>query len=413
MQVETKKAARITVSALLPWQIALTFFGFLVIGLNSGAMGVLLPELGQYYQLNKAEISYLFWFGALGYLLAGISSGFMVERLGLARFLLCGVIIFGLASFALSLKPVLIVALIARLGLGLGAAIVETGSNFFVGKLPRNTTLFNYLHAFFGAGALVGPLLAAFILSLPLQWNNLFFLWIGFSFLLLIGFGLFFLKDYPLPPSRSQNSGTKPVESNLMVQALRLPLVWLSAFFLLIYVGVEMTVGLWSYTFLTDIQRLPGVTAGWLVSGYWLGLTVGRLILAKLAEKFGLSSRNLMLAAIIGTVLAIALLWLVPATPMVAFSLWLAGFCLAPIYPTTLAVISKLLPSRLLPSSIAFVSSISILGVAVFPAIAGNLAELFGLNTLLPYILILSVAMLIFWPFVFKKGEAKQIFTQG
>ncbi|HEX2915264.1 MAG TPA: MFS transporter [Chloroflexia bacterium] len=385
----------------LPVQTGLTFATFLLVGLNSGAFGVLLPQLTSFYGLDKASVSFFFWAGALGYLIAALSSGFLVAKLGLRAFLGSGLLIFGLASLMLCFKPPLALALIARLALGLGAAIMETGSNFFVSALPRNTTLFNYLHAFFGAGALFGPLVASFLLAIPWDWNTLFFFWLGFALLLIIGITVAFPQKVPsAPQEKTPSTHRKQPESRAsspMLQALKVPLVWLATFFLLIYVGVEMTLGLWSYTYLTDGQHFSGIVAGWLVSGYWLGLTMGRMILARLADKFGMDQRRLLLASIVGSIAGIALLWAVSNPFLLTFGLWFTGFCLGPIYPTTLAVLSDRIPQKLLSSTIAFVTSMSILGVAVFPAIAGNLAEGLGLGSLSPYILGQGLLMLVLW----------------
>jgi fucose permease len=405
MKVETEQSisseasSRASLNRWLPFQLTLTFGAFLFIGLNSGASGVLVAEFQDFYKLDKASVGYFFWAAALGYLLAAFSSGFVVEKLGLRRFLLSGIIIFGLSSLVMCFAPPLAIALLARMFLGWGAALLETGSNFFVAGLPRNTTLFNYLHAFFGAGALVGPIFTSFILAIPWQWNTLFFFWVGISFLLVVGIGIVFQGNSTLrPQSQSKSSAEQPKkESASMLSTLKVPLVWLMAAFLLAYVGVEMTLGLWSYSFLTEVQHYTPILAGALVSGYWLGLTLGRLVLAKLAERFKLGDQFFLLACIGGTLAGFALLWLTTNAVVITFSLWFIGFSLGPIYPTTLAVISKLLPARFLSNSIAFVTSLSILGVAIFPAIAGSLAEAFGLTSMLPYLFVLSLLMLVLW----------------
>ena len=51
-----------------------------------------------------------------------------------------------------------------------------------------------------------------------------------------------------------------------MLMALKVPAIWLAALFLLVYVGVETTVGSWSYTFLTEGPHYSPALAGGLVS---------------------------------------------------------------------------------------------------------------------------------------------------
>jgi cyanate permease len=56
-----------------------------------------------------------------------------------------------------------------------------------------------------------------------------------------------------------------------------------------------------------------------------------------------------------------------------------------------------LVPARIVPSAIGFVASLGSLGAAFFPWIAGNLAESIGLWSLLPYVIALTMVMLLLW----------------
>jgi fucose permease len=57
----------------------------------------------------------------------------------------------------------------------------------------------------------------------------------------------------------------------------------------------------------------------------------------------------------------------------------------------------KLVPARLGPSAIGMLVSVSIVGLALFPWVAGVLAQAVGIWTLLPYALVLTVSMLAVW----------------
>jgi fucose permease len=58
---------------------------------------------------------------------------------------------------------------------------------------------------------------------------------------------------------------------------------------------------------------------------------------------------------------------------------------------------SKLVSSRLLPSAIGFLASLGSVGAALFPWLAGNLAQAIGLWSLLPYVITLTIFMLCLW----------------
>src|SRR2546428_7726729 len=262
-------------------QVGLAFFAFILIGVNDGSLGVLIPSLRPYYGVDKGTIGLLFLFQTIGYLIAAFNSGLLVERLGNRRFLMLGVVSFLLGVVALNLMLPFKVILIMMLPLGFGVAIIDAGLNTYIASMPRNAALLNYLHAFYGTGALLGPVIASAILAMRWGWNSVYIVWIGMSLVLLIGFQLVF-KDQNIP--LQEDVTTKP-KSNVLVATLSVPFVWVAALFMLIYVGAEVSVGSWSYSFLTEERHASTLLAGWMVSGYWPGLTPGPLALARVTLK--------------------------------------------------------------------------------------------------------------------------------
>lgn len=372
-------------------QVGLAFFAFILIGANDGALGVLIPSMRLHYGVDKATIGLLFLFQTVGYLLAAFNSGLLVERLGNRRFLVLGVVSFLLGVGALSLMPQFMVILIMMLPLGFGVAIIDAGLNTYIASMPRNAALLNYLHAFYGTGALLGPVIASTILAVRWGWNSVYIVWIGMSLVLLIGFQLVF-KEQNISPREDVATRSK---GNVLVAALSVPMVWIAALFMLIYVGAEVSVGSWTYSFLTEERRVPILLAGWMVSGYWIGLTLGRLTLARVTLWIG--SERLIQGCLVGVVIGVLFVWLLPVYAVSAVGLGLIGFSFGPIYPTTIALISNKVSSRILPSVIGFMVSLGSIGAALCPWLAGMLAERFGLWSLMPYVIILAAAMVLLW----------------
>ena len=182
-----------------------------------------------------------------------------------------------------------------------------------------------------------------------------------------------------------------------MLAALKIPQVWMATLFLLFYVGVEVSLGSWAYTFLLESRHESTLLAGWIVSGYWLGLTVGRFVLNHLSERFGLGLSGLMYSCMGGIVLGIILAWLFPGAVTSAVAFFLIGTSLGPIYPSTVGLLPNIVPDSLLSSAMGFLIGLSILGVALFPWLAGTLAQYTNIWSLLPYTLGLTVVMLALW----------------
>jgi fucose permease len=393
---KTAQSAHLPDSQILPSRetapranatIPLSFGAFILIGANDGALGVLLPSIRAHYQVNNATIGMFFLCSTVGYLIASFNNGPLIEKLGNRLFLMVGTAIFLLGVSILSLMPPFVVLLGAGLLLGMGGAMLDAGLNSYIAALPRSTAMLNYLHAFYGAGAWLGPVVASSLLALQWGWNSVYLVWGGLSIVLLLGLGIFFGNG-----SRQEKL---PAAGNVLATALRLRVVWLGALFLLFYVGSEVSLGSWSYSFLTEERHGALLLTGWVVSGYWLGLTVGRLALARVAQRIG--AQRLIELCLVGVVVGLLLVWLVPVEIVAASALWLIGFSLGPIFPTTIALMSRLVSARILPSAIGFLASLGSMGGALFPWLAGNLAQRVGLWSLLPFVIVLTIFMLGLW----------------
>ncbi len=371
-------------------QIGVAFFAFILVGANDAGIGVLIPSLRTQYNIDKATVGLLFFSAVLGYLIAAFNSGPLVARLGIRSFLLVGVGSFLASTIVLSTIPPFWLTLLMLLPLGFGSAILDAGLNSYIAGLPRNTALLNYLHAFYGTGALLGPLVASTILAVGLTWNFVYVTWAVVSVVLIVCVAAFFKSR----KSTEQGSEAK-TEKNVLAGALKRRIVWIAAFFLLFYVGTEVSLGNWSYSFLLEERHGIPLISGWIVSGYWIGLTLGRLVLPHVAQRIG--NKRLIQGCLLGVIVGILIVWLVPIESAAAVGFCFTGFCLGPIFPTTIALMSHLVPSRLLASAIGFLACLGNMGGALFPWLAGNLAQAVGLWSLLPYAIVLTITMSLLW----------------
>src|SRR5207247_5753118 len=153
--------------------------------------------------------------------------GLLVEKLGNRRFLVLGVTSFLLGVIALSLMLPFMIILIMMLPLGFGIAIIDAGLNTYIASRPRNAALLNYLHAFYGTGAFLGPVIASAFLAIRWGWNSVYIVWIGISLILLIGFKLVF-KLHNISPQ--DDVATRPKSNGLCAALMELS-VWIEALF--------------------------------------------------------------------------------------------------------------------------------------------------------------------------------------
>ena len=323
-----------------------------------------------------------------------------MKKLRLRRFLVFGVSAIIIAAFSISIVPPFALLTLPFFLAGFGIAALDTGLNTYMANLPRSAERLNYLHAFYGAGALLGPIIASTILVIGLTWNYVYSLWLILGLLFFFGIALAFKKQDVVSASQSQDEPQEKTSS--MTKVSRLPVTWIVTLFLFSYLGTEVSLGTWMYSFLTEQRQQPTLFSAWIVSGYWMGLTLGRIVLAKLASR--LTERVAIQICIMGTLLGILLTWLIPIDIVSAIGLCLTGFCLGPIFPTTIALMPQFFPQRLLATAIGVVTSLSGLGRVFFPWLSGNLAQAFGLWIILPFAIALTAMMFIFWMLLRKVG---------
>jgi fucose permease len=369
-------------------RLVVAFAGFILIGISAGVSGVLLPSQMSDYRIDKVTVGLQFFTFSGGYLLSGIANGWLIRRLGERGQLSLGAAIFVGTALGVGLRPGFPVFLAATVLLGFGTGILDAGLNAYVSNLPGHTALLNHLHAFFGVGALIGPQVGALLLHAGRPWPDAYLL-MGVVAVPVLA-GLATLYPSRLPPAPDAHAAP-------LAAALRSRAVWLSGAFLCLYVGIEVTVGNWGFSLLTQQRGAEELLAGLVVSGYWLGLTLGRFLINAAVSRAGLGVVAMMFVCLAGLTVATTLTWWVPSAVGGAIGFALIGFFLGPVFPTTVAVQPRLVPSPLVPTAVGLLVGASVVGGSTFPWLAGALAQGLGLGSLLPYTLILSVVLVGGW----------------
>jgi fucose permease len=378
--------------------VLLSYAGFVLVGISAGVGGVLLLAQLSDYGVDRATIGITFFTGSAGFVLAGISTGPLIHRFGIRIALAVGGGAFVLAGLYLATRPPFVAFVLVQLVVGYATGILESALNVYLAAFPDATTLLNRLHAFFGVGALVGPVLATWIVgsaSWPVVWLVLAVACIP----LLIGFLIAYPRAQPTQPTQptEQNKPTAQATGSLLGAVLRDPGILFGAAMLAVYVGLELGVGNWGFSYLAQARAMTASLAGYSVSGYWLGLTLGRFLLSPLAARIGATEVGLMYACLAGIAAATTLAWLSPVAALASVALVLLGFFLGPIFPTTIALAPRLAQTRLRPTAIGVMNGASVVGGAALPWLAGAIAQSTGIWTLLPFTLTLSVLLTAAW----------------
>ena len=376
--------------------VVVAFAAFVLVGVNAGAGGILLPAQISDYRVSKAAIGSMFVTGSVGFVLASLMAGALIHRFGIAVTLAMGVGSTGVAGCYVASRPPFAAFVLVAIATGFGGGLVESALNAFLAALPGATTLLNRLHAFFGVGALLGPLLATWMLGFA-SWRAVWLVLAVAEAPLVIAVLLTYPRRVPAataPPS-AEGPAAQPGRG-LLSTALRERTVLLGAALLAVYVGLEVSMGNWGFSYLVQARGQHRLLAGYTVSGYWLGLTLGRFLISPIAARIGASAANMTFGCLAGVSAVAALTWLLPAGASIP-GFVLLGFFLGPIFPTTMAMVPQMTPARLVPTAIGVMNAGSVVGGSALPWLAGVLGQGAGAWTLLPFSLGLAVVTMGIW----------------
>ncbi|KAG1903204.1 major facilitator superfamily domain-containing protein [Suillus fuscotomentosus] len=368
-------------------------------GWNDGTTGPLLPRIQKVYDLNFAVVSLIFVFACVGFLSGAFANLYLDERFGFGKVIVigsvCQVIAYAIEAAALPF-PAFVLGYVIN---GFGMALQDAQSNGFVASLKDNPEVkMGILHAVSG-GALSSPLVATQFAQLP-HWSFHYLCSLGVAFintvLLIAVFGLKTqdecLAQIGQPPGEKGTS-----EKSQFSQILRLRAVHLLAFFILTLVGVEVTVGGWMVTYIIDV-RGGGPSSGYISSGFWGGLMVGRVTLLWVNKKVG-ERRVLFIYAILAIGLQLVV-WLVPSLIGGGVAVSLIGVILGPMYPIAMNHTVRILPEWLITGSIGWIAGFGQAGSALLPFLTGAIASKTGIKSLQPFLVSMMAFLTVLWALV-------------
>jgi fucose permease len=354
--------------------LALTYLGFVSLGLPDSITGVVWPSVHRHFGIPHGHLGMLLTATGSGYLVSTMLAGRLLQAVGVGGLLAgsCALVAVSLTGYALAPSWAWFVG--SGVIAGLGAGAIDTGLNAYAAR-HFSARQMNWLHACWGVGASLGAMLTTAILSAGLAWQWTY----GSLAVVMAALTLTFM----LSMRAWRDGGVRQVEPATgdavppatFGQAVSHPVVWaqIGAFF--IYTGVEMTAAQWAFTLLTQYRDLSGPVAGLIVTCYWSSLTAGRFGFGIVADRLG--PRRLLGGAITAAMLGGLTFVLAPSSVMASAGLIMLGASLAPIYPGMMSQTPARL-GRLADMAVGFQVGAAMLGSVFFPTLGGLLLQAYG-----------------------------------
>jgi fucose permease len=358
--------------------ILLSFIAFISLGLPDGLLGVAWPSIRHDFAIPLDAIGTLLAASTAGYILSSFFSGVLVKLLGIGRLLSASCAITAAALIGYTVTPVW--ALIPILGFfaGVGAGAIDAGLNTYVAN-NFGEGLMQWLHASFGVGITLGPLIMTLGLAVTGAWRTGYLLTGAAQLILAVGF-ILSRRLWELPEPEPEQ--LHPPEVSLASAPLRKTLTcsgaWTSIFMFLVYTGIEVSIGLWTYTLLTESRNLEPSIAGLLTGGFWGMFTIGRIAAGLYTRK--VKVHTLLTGSILLALSGAVVLIVAPSAWMSVAGIVLMGFAIAPIFPSMVSTTAMRVGREHVNNTIGMQIAGAGIGAATLPTLAGTIARVWTLE---------------------------------
>ncbi|KZV98114.1 MFS general substrate transporter [Exidia glandulosa HHB12029] len=392
---------------------------FFLLGWNDGSTGPLLPAIKGHYNVGFAAVSSLFIVTCAGAAVGAFSIFYLLDKLGFGKVLVIGAILQTIAYAVQAAAPPFPAFVVIAFINGMGMSFQDATGNGFVASLKRNgARKMGILHAVYGLGAFVAPFVATPFSSMKAkQWALFYITSAGIAAIAAVALSVVFRfkrQDVLLHETNSEihkeepsADGTVTVDGrNKMMHTLSLPLVHYLAFYIGVYVGVEVTLGGWVVTFIRD-ERGGNASSGYITSGFFGGLMAGRILLLPVNSWLG-ERRVIFLYAVL-TIALDVVIWQVRSLIGDAVAVSIIGVLFGPMYPIVMHQAGLILPPRILAGAVGYIAGFGIVGAAIIPFITGALAARFEIRVMPIVVLIMTTMMAMLWALAMRQQKRSRI----
>ncbi len=249
---------------------------------------------------------------------------------------------------------------------GAGAGMYETLVNGAVAEryAARAARMIAALHASVTAGAVAAPLLVTWMAT-RFHWSTSF-AWLGAAYLALALVALI----VPLPPRARRAAPTNEAPASVFCAAF-LPF----AVICFAYVGFEASLTMFASPYASDALSLDARRGRAAISCFWLGMLLGRLVLAVLLRSRG--RRLLVVSGALGA--AVVAGAVVSGASSIELVYLAAGLAMGGVFPIAIALAAQRFPHAR-GTAAGLVAGAGSLGGFVVPWLTGALGDAAGVS---------------------------------
>lgn len=304
------------------------YIAFISLGLPDGLLGAAWPTMQTDIAAPLSAAGAVSVIITVGTIVSSLLSDRLTRRFGAGPVTAVSVAMTASALFGFSQVTAFWQLCAWAVPYGLGAGAVDAALNNVV-ALHCKARHMSWLHAFWGVGASIGPHIMSAFLTGPYSWHG-GYIAVGAVQVLITAalFGSLPLFRRLKTIKTDEEALVAPIGTR---EALKIPGVKAVVISFFSYCAAEMTLMLWTSSYLAHYRQLPAEAAATLAGLFYLGMMLGRFVNGFLAEKF---ADALLIRIGVGVTLCGTLIIALPLpTAVTATGLLVIGLGCAPIYP--------------------------------------------------------------------------------
>jgi len=376
----------------------LACLAYLTVALPGSTLGLLWPSMRLSFHEPIGALGILLAFGVTASVVSSAATGRLLSRVSVGPLLAIGTVLTALALVVEALAPSLWVITGGFVLFGLGFGSTDSVLNAHAAR-HFGARQINWMHASYGLGAVIGPLLVTALLSNGIGWRWTY----GTMAVVIAALGWVFTlarrrwetpPRHLAPPPSGLDEGLSEPSAGTRRREPRTAVVLSSLTFAAVETGIESGAGIWGYVFLTTGRGLSHEVAGVAVSAYWAMMFVGRAVLGPVAERVG--SARVLGGAVVGVPLGAALMTLPGPGFVAVIGMMTIGLAAAPVFPLLTLTTAQRVGAGDFTRTTRTVSlqvAASAVGSAALPAGIGLAVGALNAKVLAPSLLILGLAM--------------------
>lgn len=372
--------------------ILLAYAAFIALGMPDGLLGIAWPSMRADFAVPLDALGMLLFASVAGYMTSSFMSGALVSRFGVGKLLAVSCALTGTALLGYTLVPVWSMMVALGFVAGLGAGAIDAGLNTYAAA-HFDPGLVQWLHASYGIGITIGPIIMTMALSSQDSWQIGYRIVAGFQWLMALAFALTlsWWSDSQTAAGEAEREKRLTDYKTPLVETMRRPRAWLSVSLFFLYVGAEVSLGTWAYSLLTESRGISTTLAGFWTGSYWATFTIGRILAGLYANRLGVDV--LVQGGIITALLGSVLLWWNPFELANLIAVALVGLAVAPIFPAMISGTSRRVGPKDAANTIGMQMAATGLGGALITSIMGVLARRYSLEVIPVCLVLLFLLM--------------------